>query len=329
MAQFVWEKGRKNDAKLVSVGHDYIFVYARSLQTLKDNKTVWREEKPGAKEIWDQYLILKEKHGNNLTAIETALQAWYLTLGDKHPAKRLSRYRHIDKFGPWRDDNISWPGGGGPRYDVIHPVTKMPCAVPERGWVYSTPEKMQEKIALGVVEFRGDHTEPPIKKAHIRPIAEELDDEAEGDTDSGTEAEDELASQVRGNYFYKQSQVSVKYLRGLMGAKVFNNPKDHVELQRLIDYVTSSDREAIILDFFAGSGATGHAVLDLNNRDNGDRKFILVQLPEPLDPADKDQKIALISATQLAAPVVFQKSLKNACVVSFRSSMTRMLANLI
>ena len=43
IAQMVWEKGRKNDAKLVSVGHEYLLVYARSMARLKDCETVWRE----------------------------------------------------------------------------------------------------------------------------------------------------------------------------------------------------------------------------------------------------------------------------------------------
>jgi len=48
----------------------------------------------------------------------------------------------------------------------------------------------------------------------------------------------------------------------------------------LIDQGTE-DKDEIVLDFFAGSGTTGHAVLELNKQDEGKRKFILVQLPEP------------------------------------------------
>ena len=42
IAQMVWEKGRKNDAKLVSVGHEYLLIYARSMGRLKEKKTIWR-----------------------------------------------------------------------------------------------------------------------------------------------------------------------------------------------------------------------------------------------------------------------------------------------
>lgn len=290
-----WEKGRKNDAKFFSNGHEYVLVYAKSQAHLRDKKTLWREEKPGARDIWDKYLELRAKHGSKDKHIEADLQAWYSDLPKTHPAKKWSRYKRVDQNGPWRDRDISWPGGGGPRYDVLHPVTKVACAVPERGWIYATPEEMQRQISLGLVEFRDDHTEPPFRKAHIRPIPQELDvaDEAdESDYVDATEEEEEFATQVRGSYFYKQSQVSVKYLRTLFGKKVFNNPKDLDEIARLIRYTSSDDTNAVVLDFFAGSGTTGEAVMRLNSEDNGNRRYILVQLPEPLDPKDKQQKVA-------------------------------------
>ena len=136
---------------------------------------------------------------------------------------------------------------------------------------------MQRQIKLGLVVFREDHTEPPFRKAHLRPIA--------GETDASIDDEEsddvELASQVRGTYFYKQSQVAVKYLRELMGAKIFNNPKDHVELSRMFEYVLDG-ADGIIMDFFAGSGSTAEAVWSWVPR-LGRTPVILVQLPEHLE----------------------------------------------
>ena len=60
----------------------------------------------------------------------------------------------------------------------------------------------------------------------------------------------------------------------------FDGPKPKRLLGRLLT-IGNVDKDSILLDFFAGSGTTGHAVLDLNKQDNGTRKFILVQLPEP------------------------------------------------
>lgn len=224
IAQLVWEKGRKNDAKFFSVGHEYVMVYAKSKSSLREQNTSWREEKPGAREVWNEYLLLREAHGADDEAVELALTEWYRRLPKSDPAKKLARTRHVDANGPWRDDNISWPGGGGPRYDVIHPATGKPCAVPEAGWRYSEGE-MKRRIALGLIVFREDHAQPPFRKSHVRPVAGEVDDVDDRD---GEESGDDtgLAVQVRGSYFYKQSQVSVRHLRNLMGAQVFNNPKE-------------------------------------------------------------------------------------------------------
>ena len=287
VAQLVWEKGRKNDAKYFSVGHEYMLIYAKDLVFLRGRGEVWREEKPGAREIWSEFVRLQNIHGEDYAAMEAALSRWYAGLPRSHPSKKWARYKRVDKNGPWRDRDISWPGGDGPRYDVTHPVTKKPCAVPERGWIYSSPDEMQRQIKLGLVEFRQDHTEPPFRKAHIRPIPDEaIEDQVEGDDEGGDEEADaELATQVRGSYFYKQSQVAVKYLRKLMGAKVFSNPKDHEELARLIEYMTPRDRESIVMDFFAGSGTTAEAVLHANSLYGTNHRFILVQLPESLDDA--------------------------------------------
>lgn len=301
IANMVWEKGRKNDAKLVSVGHEYIVMYAKSLGLLRETKAIWREEKPGARDIWQKYLELRKVHGDNDTAIESDLSAWYSSLPKTHPAKKWSRYRRVDANGPWRDHDISWPGGGGPRYDVLHPATKQPCKVPDDGWRFSKSEEMERQIKLGLVQFRTDHSEPPFRKAHIRPVMAEIEIEDEGQ-DSPEDEEAEFATQVRGSYFYKQSQVAVKALRDLLGEKAFNNPKDHLELAKLFDYVSSGDPNAIVVDFFAGSGSTGHAIMELNSSDGGSRRFFLVQLPEPLSPDDKEQKIAARYCDHLNKP---------------------------
>ena len=310
IATMIWEKGRKNDARFVSVGHEYLIVYGRDFAWLKEQKTVWRQPKPGAAEIWEQYLILKNKHGEDYEAIETDLTAWFSALPDKNPSKKLSRYRRVDKFGPWRDRDISWPGGGGPRYDVIHPTTKQPCKVPERGWGFSKPEEMQRQINLGLVVFREDHSEPPFRKAHLKPVPDELVVETDESDEASDVEQEEMATQVRGSYFYAQSQVAVKYLRKLMGAKVFPNPKDHNEIAKLIDYVTNGGSDDIILDFFAGSGTTAEAVIELNRTRGTKKRFILVQLPELVDEKDPAYKAGFKRISDITikrATLVIQK----------------------
>ena len=280
IAQLIWDKTRKNDAKLFSVGHEYLTVYARSLAKLRELKTVWRESKPGADEIMVKYYELKELFGTDYRAMEQKLSVWYKGLPKDHPSKKLARHRHIDSKGVWRDRDISWPGGGGPRYDVLHPVTGLPCKVPERGWGFATQDAMQDQINKGLVEFRNDHTDPPFRKAYLFSTEYETEESSTAANIEGETAEDVnneiVGAQVMPSYIHKQAQVAVKTLRDIFdGRKVFPNPKDHEVLIRLIRYVTKPDD--LILDSFAGSGPSGHAILQLN-RYGGERRFVLVEM---------------------------------------------------
>jgi adenine-specific DNA-methyltransferase len=78
----------------------------------------------------------------------------------------------------------------------------------------------------------------------------------------------------------------------LLGRKVFDNPKPVALIRYLVETMIP-DLEAVILDFFAGSGTTGQAVMEQNALDGGNRQFILVQLPEPLLEENKEQAEAL------------------------------------
>ena len=82
-----------------------------------------------------------------------------------------------------------------------------------------------------------------------------------------------------------------KEVKKLMEHDVFQTPKPVRLLIRALQ-LGGNVTDGIVLDFFAGSGTTAHAVMAQNAADGGDRRYILVQLPEPLDPANKDQKAA-------------------------------------
>ncbi|MBM7686682.1 site-specific DNA-methyltransferase [Defluviitalea raffinosedens] len=72
-------------------------------------------------------------------------------------------------------------------------------------------------------------------------------------------------------------------LKELMGGSYFDNPKPIELIMRMLKLMTNSDKDALILDFFSGSATTAHAVMQLNAEDGGNRKFIMVQLPEPTE----------------------------------------------
>jgi adenine-specific DNA-methyltransferase len=87
--------------------------------------------------------------------------------------------------------------------------------------------------------------------------------------------------------FASDNQEARRELRALFSeGDVFDTPKPTRLLQRILEISTVADGSDIIMDFFAGSGTMGHACYDLNSSDQGNRRFILVQLPEPVDILD-------------------------------------------
>ena len=100
------------------------------------------------------------------------------------------------------------------------------------------------------------------------------------------------------------NQEGSKEMELLLGDGVFSFPKPVGLIAKLLSLTINDekDEDALILDFFAGSGTTGHAVLRQNKDDGGARRYILVQLPEPLDPENKDQKTAAAFCDKLKKP---------------------------
>lgn len=98
------------------------------------------------------------------------------------------------------------------------------------------------------------------------------------------------------------TQTGTAQVAGLLGdPKVFAFPKPSDLIRHLIQYL-SPDQSFTILDFFSGSGSTGDAVMAENAGDGGTRRYILVQLPEPLDPSDGEQKTAAEFCVKLGKP---------------------------
>ncbi len=268
VADMIWAAGRKNDSRLISVSHEYIVCYARDKNYLKDAKVEWRQRKKGIEDIYNQYEKLKREHGSNYLEMTVALKRWYKDLADGNPAKAHKHYCQIDERGIYFAADISWPGGGGPKYEVIHPITKKPVKIPARGWITPDQEKMKTWISENKVHFGETEEFVPCLKSYLK----------------------DQEYQAPYSVFYQDGRAATKRLRALMGEDCFNFPKDETVLQDLIGMMTSG--EDIIIDFFAGSGTTGQSVLAQNTIDSSNRKYILVQLPEPLSIENKDQASA-------------------------------------
>jgi len=91
-------------------------------------------------------------------------------------------------------------------------------------------------------------------------------------------------------------------LRALFGSNVFSNPKPVGLIQRLLQILPEPNNDCLVLDFFGGSGTTGHALMQLNSEDSGTRRLICVQLPEPLDEKDTNQKEGAEFCSRIGVP---------------------------
>lgn len=260
IANLVWAAGKKNDSKYISTSHEYILCYFKNSYKIKELDIKWRERKEGIDEIYKKAKEYTISSNGDYDEASKLLKKWFKSLDDSNPIKRSSHYSLIDEKGVYFPDNISWPGGGGPTYEVLHPVTRRPVKTPSRGWIFSTHERMDEFIEKGLVKFGDDENYVPTLKSYLK------------------DREDEVPYSV----FYKDGRASTKRLMNMFEKKkIFENPKDEHILKRIINF--SSNQESLILDFFAGSGTTAHAVMELNAEDEGNRQYIMVQLPEETD----------------------------------------------
>lgn len=270
IATLVFDRNRKNDAKFVSAGHEYMILYAKNKQVLTELDLRLRAPKEGVDEVRELFAELRRVHGDDWPAILAGLKEHYATFVEDDPRLPLTRFTKVDEKGPFRDDgNPSWPGGGGPRYDVPHPITGKPCTVPSRGWVWPSYERMKQEIDAGHIVFGEDEKRIPSVRTNL------------------FEKDEQVMRSVIFSYAQKASQ---DFAALFDGKAVFQNPKSYRDMSRLVSYLTEPGD--IVMDFFAGSGTTGHGAMLASTEAQPSRRFVLVQLPEKLDPADKDQKVA-------------------------------------
>ncbi len=127
--------------------------------------------------------------------------------------------------------------------------------------MFADPEKMKQAIKDERVHFGEDETSVPCIKLYLK------------------DSEYEVPYSV----FYQDGRASTKRLRTLMGGDYFEHPKDELVLQELIEAMSYKDPTGVFMDFFAGSGTFAHSVMLQNAEDGGDRRFVVVQVPEKIE----------------------------------------------
>lgn len=274
IGQFVWAAGRKNDSKFVSTSHEYMVAYARNYTTLVEKVGNWRTRKTGLDEIYSAFKKISKSCGEDYTKATKELKLWFKSLPDSEPAKRHKHYSNVDSRGIYFAADISWPGGGGPSYDVQHPITGMNVKIPSRGWITNI-DRMNEWIADDRVHFGVDEGSVPCYKKYL----------ADGEFE------------VPYSVFYKDGRGATKRLREFMQGSYFDFPKDETVIQSIIEFAT--DKDSLVMDFFAGSGTTAHAVALQNQLDGGNRRYLLVTLNEETNSKSPAAKAGIETVSEI------------------------------
>jgi len=173
----------------------------------------------------------------------------------------------IEERGPYRTHPLEATKSMGERRNLVFPITAPDGTevMPKRQWLWSK-DRVTQALSKGDLAFLRDkdgnwsvHTKQYLK-------------------DENGDIRKSKAFSIIDNVFTQHGTNEIIDLFG--DAQIFPFPKPIGLLKPLLDLV--ADKDSIILDFFAGTASSTHAVLELN-KDGGNRKFIMVQLPEPTD----------------------------------------------
>lgn len=169
-----------------------------------------------------------------------------------------------DPRGVWQSDNLTvGPAVPANVYEIITPSGRVVTPPSGRSWLFSK-QTFEEKLADNRIWFGKDGDSVPRFKRFLSELRKT------GITPMTIWKYDEVG----------HSQEATQSLQKLMDNKrYFDYPKPIKLLKRCVQLYTNSD--SLILDFFSGSGTLAHAIIEQNSSDGGNRRYILVQLPEP------------------------------------------------
>lgn len=177
----------------------------------------------------------------------------------------LYKYDNNDGMGLWRPDNLSVKTfSQAYYYPVLNPNTGKEYFPPQgRCWI-SNEDTILRWIDEKRVFFGKDDLGAPQLKRYLNEVQQ-------GIVPQSLWTYDEVG----------HTDEARKELKSLFDNPPFDNPKPTRLIQKILKISTKSGDK--ILDFFGGSGTTGQAIMELNKEDGGNRKFILVQIPEATD----------------------------------------------
>lgn len=265
LGTIVWDKRNpKGDATGVAQQHELICIYCKDREFFKATCEFQRPKENAGRMLAKAKQIIGREGGVTEKA-RKEYKDWVnqqdLTGGEK-------AYNQIDENGDvFSSVSMAWPNKKKAPEDyfipLIHPITGKEVPVPERGW-RNPPATMQELLKSGLIIFGPDEKTQPRRKYRLK---------------------DNLFENIPSLLYYGGSDDAL-----LADLNIpFDTPKPVQVAKRLIQSICRNDD--ILIDFFAGSCTAAHALMLLNAEDGGNRRFIMIQLPEECDEKSEARKI--------------------------------------
>lgn len=246
VANMVWRNSSKSGAKRVNLDHEYVLSY---MKPGGESQPKWSTSKH-QKQIDEMYRIV-DKNVGNLAAARKKLNEYVSKL-----IKTDTEYKWLKNYSHVRENNgkaeifytvdLSVPGQPNSRTlkdgTILHPL-------PDRGW--QSADRIDTLLEEGLISWKGDrpYQVKPLEREHRTGV-----------------------SSVLPKIYTRNGK---EELKKMFGSKApFDFPKPLKLIKTLLSY--TGDRNALVLDFFAGSGTTGHAVAELNKEDGGTRNCVLL-----------------------------------------------------
>ncbi|MBQ2315480.1 MAG: site-specific DNA-methyltransferase, partial [Treponema sp.] len=257
LGTIIWDKRNpKGDSQGIACQHETILLFAKSKYLFLQNCDMTRPKK-NAQAILDKASQLFRKVSNNYTLEQcnSDFNDWLKTKVDFSGGEKA--YNKIDEEGNvYRPVSMAWPNKkkAPDEYFIplIHPVTKKPCPIPERGW-RNPPKTMNELLEKSLILFGKDESTQPNRKYLLK---------------------ENMNENIPSLLYYGGSDTDMLSKLGIPfdTPKVVDIVKEHI--------LSFSNEDSIIMDFYSGSCTTAHAVMEINKeKETSKRKFIMVQLP--------------------------------------------------
>lgn len=250
----VWDKRNpKGEVAGVATQHEYIVFFCKDREAFSESDYFYKKKENAELILKKSKDLIIKSNGVNEKAREE-FSKW-INKNKSAFSGGEAAYKFIDDNGDvYQPVSMAAPDRPETRSHraLIHPTTGRPCPVPEKGWRY--PDRTMDKLLdEGRVVFGIDENTQPRNKYLLK---------------------DNIQEAVSSLLYFGGSDDSMKL--------PFSNPKPVFVASKVIDSVCRENRD-FVLDFFAGSSTAAHAAMQLNAEDGGNRKFIMVQLPEVVD----------------------------------------------